>query len=226
MINDQFLLHKYSEVVSRGILRLLRCSRRTRNSKVTWKARKNLGHVQSKRKWKKKTVNEKRKNRGEDGQAGLVQVERRSLRQSRLRYLRVLGHPWTSVRFLFGVENGLQLFRRVESKLGGPKGRKQERGKGQGQRDGRDRNRVRDLGAKEADEEADALGLVSRIMVILKASERQECHSRFLKAIFSTREWLTRGCAYVYRTPRSYQWTCRNAKELPGYARTATIFSR
>lgn len=144
----------------------------------------------------------KRKNRGEDGQAGLVQAERRSLRQSRLRYLRVLGHPWTSVRFLFGVEGGLQWFRRVGSKLGGQEGRKQERGKGQGQRGGRDRNRVRDLGAKEADEEADALGLVSRIMVILKASERQECHSRFLKAIFSTREWLTRGCAYVYRTPR------------------------
>lgn len=40
--------------------------------------------------------------------------------------------------------------------------------------DGIDRNRVRDLGAKEADEEADAPQPVSRIMVILKAPERQE----------------------------------------------------
>lgn len=90
------------------------------NSKVRRKARKNLGNVLSKRKKKKKkTVSGKRKNRGEDGQGGLVQVERRSLRQSRLRYLRVLGHPWTSVRFLFCVEGGLQWFRRVGSKLGG-----------------------------------------------------------------------------------------------------------
>lgn len=73
-------------------------------------------------------MSEKRKNRRENGQAGLVQVERRSLRQSRLRYLRVLGHPWTSVRFLFGVEGGLQWFRRVGSKLGGQKGERQGTG--------------------------------------------------------------------------------------------------
>lgn len=73
-------------------------------------------------------MSEKRKNRREDGQAGLVQVERRSLRQSRLRYLRVLGHPWTSVRFLFDVEGGLQWFRRVGSKLGGQKGERQGTG--------------------------------------------------------------------------------------------------
>lgn len=52
----------------------------------------------------------------------------------------------------------------------------------------RDRNRVRDLGAKEADEEADAPQLVSRIMVILKAPERRECPACPLKAISPRRE--------------------------------------
>lgn len=50
---------------------------------------------------------------------------------------------------------------------------------------------MRDLEAKEADEEADAPQPVSRIMVILKAPERQECPARPLKAISPKRERLT-----------------------------------
>lgn len=66
----------------------------------------------------------------------------------------------------------------------------------------RDRNRgVRVVGRKVADGEADALRLVSRIMVNLKASERQECHSCLLKAIFSTREWLIRASEYTCVIP-------------------------
>ena len=50
---------------------------------------------------------------------------------------------------------------------------------------------MRDLEAKEADEEADAPQPVSRIMVILKAPEKQECPTRPLKAISPRRERFT-----------------------------------